>query len=107
MYFIDQAKLEPCKGLGMIKRLNLGDWLGVETENDGRVSVWADKNSSFFGLKRTGREQLGFLPKEVSKILSRSLKNGRRVRARLFDMQRNFHEEEKNHTTLSISLWSD
>lgn len=107
MYLIDQAKLEPCKGLGMIKRLNLGDWLGVETETDGRVSVWADKNSSFFGLKRTGREQLGFLPKEVSKILSRSMKNGRRVRARLFDMQRNFHKEEKNHTTLSISLWSD
>ena len=107
MYLIDQAKLEPCKGLAMIKRLHLGDWLGVETETDGRVSVWADKNSSFFGLKRTGREQLGFLPKEVSKILSRSLKNGRRVRARLFDMQRNFQKEEKNHTTLSISLWSD
>ena len=69
MYLIDQAKLEACKGLGMIKRLNLGDWLGVETETDGRVSVWANKNSSFFGLKRTGREQLGFLPRGVENTL--------------------------------------
>ncbi len=107
MYLIDQAKLEPHNGSGMLKRLNLGDWLGVETDTDGRVSVWADVNSSFFGLKRTVREQLGFLPKEASKMLSNSIKNGRRVRARLVDMQRHFNEEAKNQATLSVSLWSD
>ena len=107
MYLIDQAKLEPYNGSGMLKRLNLGDWLGVETDTDGRLSVWADVNSSFFGLKRTAREQLGFLPQEASKLLSKSIKNGRRVRARLVDMQRHFHEEAKDQATLSVSLWSD
>ena len=107
MYLIDQAKLEPYNGSGMLKRLNLGDWLGVETDTDGRLSVWADVNSSFFGLKRTVREQLGFLPQEASKLLSNSIKNGRRVRARLVDMQRHFHEEAKDQATLSVSLWSD
>ncbi len=107
MYLIDQAKLEPYEGSGTLKRLNLGDWLGVETDTDGRISIWADVNSSFFGLKRTVREHLGFLPKEASKILFRSIKNGRRVRARLIDMQRHFHEEDRNQATLSVSLWSD
>ncbi|MED5532416.1 MAG: hypothetical protein VYA61_08615 [Pseudomonadota bacterium] len=107
MYLIDQAKLEPYKGSGTLNRLNLGDWLGIETDNDGRISVWADVNSSFFGLKRSVREHLGFLPKEASKMLSNSIKNGRRVRARLVDMQRHFHEEAKNKATLSVSLWSD
>ena len=76
MYLIDQAKLKPYKGSVILKRLNLGDWLGVETDTDGRVSIWADVNSSFFGLKRTVREQLGFLPHELSKMLKNNIKNG-------------------------------
>ena len=107
MYMIDQAKLKPYKGLGLLKRLNLGVWLGVEADTDGRVSIWADVNSSFFGLKRTVREQLGFLPQELSKMLKNNIKNGRRVRARLIDMQRHFHEEERDQATFSVSLWSD
>ena len=110
MYLVNQAKLESYEShndLEVSKHLNLGDWLGVEADNQGRVSVWADINSSFFGLKRTVREQLGFLPSEIANILNSSIKNGRRVRARLIDMQKNFHSESKNQTTLAVSLWSD
>ena len=79
MYLIDQAKLEPHKGSIILKRLNLGDWLGVETDTDGRVSIWADFNSSFFGLKRNVREQLGFLPQELSKMLAKSMRTHRKT----------------------------
>ena len=107
MYLVDQAKLESNDGSDFTKNLNLGDWLGLEADNDGRVSVWADVNSSFFGLKRKVREQLGFLPSEIANILSNSIKNGRRVRARLIDMQKNFNTDSKNQTIFAVSLWSD
>ena len=107
MYLVNQAKLESSRDSEFSKYLNLGDWLGVEADNDGRVSVWADINSSFFGLKRKVREQLGFLPSEIANILNTSIKNGRRVRARLIDMQKHFNNDKKNKTTLAVSLWSD
>ena len=56
MYLVNQAKLESNRDSEFSKYLNLGDWLGVEADNDGRVSVWADINSSFFGLNRKVRE---------------------------------------------------
>ena len=95
MYLVDQAKLESINDSEHSKYLNLGDWLGVEAEQDGRVSVWADVNSSFFGLKRKVREQLGFLPSEIANILNGSIKNGRRVRARLNEMQKHFKNSTK------------
>ena len=101
MYLVNQAKLESNRDSEFSKYLNLGDWLGVEAENDGRVSVWADINSSFFGLKRKVREQLGFLPSEIANILNTSIKSGRRVRARLIDMQKHFNTDAKNKTTLA------
>lgn len=107
MYLIDQAKLESDYGAGTIKKLSLGDWLGLEAGTDGRISVWAEINYSFFGLKRNDREHLGFLPMEFSRMLSTSIRNGRRVRARLIDMQRNFQREAEHEATLSVSLWSD
>ena len=107
MYLVNQAKLESNGDSEFSKYLNLGDWLGVEADNDGRVSVWADINSSFFGLKRKVREQLGFLPSEIANILNTSIKSGRRVRARLIDMQKHFNNDTKNKTTLAVSLWSD
>ena len=107
MYLVDQAKLESKDVSEFSKYLNLGDWLGVEAENDGRVSIWADTNPSFFGLKRKVREQLGFLPSEIANILNASIKSGRRVRARLIDMQKHFNNSSKNKTTLAVSLWSD
>ncbi len=107
MYLVDQAKLESKEDSELSKYLNLGDWLGVEADNEGRVSVWADVNSSFFGLKRKVREQLGFLPSEIAFILNSSIKSGRRVRARLIDMQKHFNTDAKNKTTLAVSLWSD
>ena len=107
MYLVDQAKLESINYSEHSKYLNLGDWLGVEAEQDGRVSVWADVNSSFFGLKRKVREQLGFLPSEIANMLNCSIKSGRRVRARLIDMQKHFNGSSKNQTTLAVSLWSD
>ncbi len=107
MYLVDQAKLESSNDSENSKYLNLGDWLGVEAEQDGRVSVWADVNSSFFGLKRKVREQLGFLPSEIAKILCNSIKSGRRVRARLIDMQKNFNTDSNNQTVFAVSLWSD
>ena len=96
MYLVDQAKLESSDDSEFSKYLNLGDWLGVQADNDGRVSVWADINSSFFGLNRKVREQLGFLPSEISNILNKSIKSGKRVRARLIDMQKHFNNDKKN-----------
>ena len=105
MYLVDQAKLESKDVSEFSKYLNLGDWLGVEAENDGRVSIWADTNPSFFGLKRKVREQLGFLPSEIANILNTSIKSGRRVRARLIDMQKNFNMDSKIRRSLAVA-WS-
>ena len=41
MHFVDQAKFETKTGLRLVRKLELGSWLGLETQKDGQLAVWA------------------------------------------------------------------
>lgn len=107
MHFVDQAKFETKTGLRLVRKLKLGSWLGLETQKDGQLAVWAEIKSSFFGLERSVKEKIGFIPENIGKELFNDIRQGKRVRARLIDMRKHYQSRFDDTDSVSVSIWSD
>ena len=81
--------------------------MSLEEENDGRLAVWAENKISFLGLKRIIKEKIGLVPDQISQPLSKDMRNGCRVKARLTNMHTHYQSSHGRPDTVSVSIWRD